>query len=197
MIGFLRGVLMGKTPPKLIIDVQGVGYEVDAPMSTFFKLPDTGAELTLLTHLIVREDQHTLYGFSSDEERVLFRELLKVNGVGAKMALAILSALSVDDFSHCVQVEDKATLCKVPGVGRKTAERLIVDMRDRIEPIAEAVASNVVSGGDVQGEAFNALVSLGYKSTEARKMLQSIPDDLSSTEDMLQAALSAAAPGRQ
>jgi len=205
MIGFIRGRLVGKMPPKLVIDVGGVGYEIDAPMSTFFQLPDAGAELTVLTHLVVREDQHTLYGFMSDAERVLFRELLKVNGVGAKMALAILSALSVDDFALCVQDDDKTTLCRVPGVGRKTAERLIIDMRDRIEPLFGAIAGSAAGidapaegvGGDTGGEAYHALISLGYKATEARKMIKAVPDELTSTEDILQAALSSVAPERR
>lgn len=198
MIGFIRGILVDKTPPKMLVDVNGVGYEIDAPMSTFFKLPDTGVQLTLLTHLIVREDAHTLYGFHTDAERALFRELLKVNGVGAKMALAILSALSVDDFARCVQDEDKAALCRVPGVGRKTAERLILDMRDRIEPLSDAIGAGLEGGAtpDGHGEAFHALVSLGYKSAEARKMLKAVPDDVSGTEELLQAALSSAAPGK-
>ncbi len=198
MIGFIRGVLMSKFPPKVLVDVQGVGYEIDAPMSTFFKLPDTGVELTLLTHLAVREDQHTLYGFLSDAERSLFRALIKVNGVGAKMALGILSAISVDEFSRCVQEEDSATLCKVPGIGRKTAERLILDLRDRLGQIDDAMptAPATVNGSAAGGnEAFHALVSLGYKPAEARKMLDRLPEGLGSTEEILQAALSAVAPG--
>jgi Holliday junction DNA helicase RuvA len=198
VIGFIRGILMSKLPPKVLVDVHGVGYEIDTPMSTFFKLPDIGVELTLLTHLAVREDQHTLYGFSSDTERALFRELIKVNGVGAKMALGILSAISVDDFSRCVHEEDTGTLCKVPGVGRKTAERLILDMRDRLDGLGDGAvfvpqgSAVLPSGGS--NEAFHALVSLGYKSAEARKMLNAVPEDLATTEQILQAALSSAVP---
>ncbi len=194
MIGFIRGVLIDKTPPTALIDVRGVGYEIDVPMSTLFKLPDIGVELQLLTHLVVREDQHTLYGFLSDAERSLFRELIKVNGVGAKMALGVLSAVSVEDFARFVQEDDKAALCKVPGIGRKKAERLILDMRDRIEPLAGAIALSGSVGGAVSGEAFHALVGLGYSSTEVRKMLKSVPEGLETTEQILQAALSAAAP---
>jgi len=198
MIGFIRGVLVDKTPPKILIDVQGIGYEVDAPMSTVFKLPDTGVELTLLTHLVVREDAHTLYGFLSDSERSLFRELIKVNGVGAKMALGVLSAISVDDFARCVQNDDKATLCKVPGIGRKTAERLIIDMRDRIEPLADGVAPDLPgSSPAVSGEAYHALLGLGYKPAEVKKMLKAVPEGMDTTEDILQAALSSAAPERK
>jgi Holliday junction DNA helicase RuvA len=194
VIGFIRGVLIDKTPPTALIDVLGVGYEIDVPMSTLFKLPDVGVELRLLTHLVVREDQHTLYGFFSAAERSLFRELIKVNGVGAKMALGVLSAVSVEEFARFVQEDDKAALCKVPGIGRKKAERLILDMRDRIEPLAGAIAISDSVGGAVSGEAFHALVGLGYSSAEVRKMLKSVPEGLETTEQILQAALSAAAP---
>jgi len=192
MIGFIRGLLIEKTPPKVLVDVHGVGYEIDAPMSTFFNLPNTGAELLLLTHLVVREDQHTLYGFLTASERSLFRALIKVNGVGAKMALGILSAVSVDEFARCMQEEDTAALCKVPGVGRKTAERLILDMRDRVEPLMDSVPLSQpgASAGGTSHEAFHALVSLGYKASEARKMLDGVPEGLETTEQILQAALS-------
>lgn len=198
MIGFIRGVLIEKTPPKALIDVHGVGYEIDAPMSTFFNLPDTGVELCLLTHLVVREDQHTLYGFLTESERSLFRALIKVNGVGAKMALGILSAISVDDFARCVQEEDTTALCKVPGVGRKTAERLILDMRDRVEPLMASlpISQSGVTDGGLSNEAFHALVSLGYKAPEARKMLDGVPEGLETTEQILQAALSSAVPDK-
>ena len=194
MIGFIRGVLIEKTPPTVLIDVHGVGYEIDAPMSTFFNLPNTGVELSLLTHLVVREDQHTLYGFLTASERSLFRALIKVNGVGAKMALGILSAISVDDFARCVQAEDTTALCKVPGVGRKTAERLILDMRDRVEPLMASlsISQSGATGGGVSNEAFHALVGLGYRTPEARKMLDGVPEGLETTEQILQAALSSA-----
>lgn len=197
MIGFLRGRLARKEPPSLIVDVNGVGYEVEAPMSTVFRLPGIGDEVQLQTHLVVREDQQTLYGFATDSERRLFRALLKVSGVGAKMALTILSGISVEDFAACVQSEDKAALTRLPGVGRKTAERLIVEMRDRLESgLAVSLPGAAASGepGDApRAEAFNALISLGYKPPEARRMLDSVSRDAATTEEILRRVLRAAA----
>ena len=197
MIGFVRGTLIHKEPPYLVVDVHGVGYELAAPMSTIFGLPDVGAEVQLRTQLVVREDQQTLYGFATEDERRLFRNLLKVSGVGAKMALTILSGISVEGFVRCVQTEDTATLVRLPGVGRKTAERLIVDMRDRIGPEHVAAANG---GGAVDAasavprtEAFNALVALGYKPTEASKMLERVSTEHHSTEDILRQVLRSAA----
>src|ERR1700746_2983824 len=135
MIGSLRGRIASKTPPQLTVDVGGLGYELEAPMSTFFHLPPVGSEVSLLTHLIVREDAHVLYGFASEEERRLFRSLIKVSGVGPKIALALLSGISASAFAQCVQSQDVTTLTRIPGVGRKTAERLIVEMRDRLAPV--------------------------------------------------------------
>jgi Holliday junction DNA helicase RuvA len=132
MIGFVRGKLVAKLPPTLVVDVNGLGYEIEAPMSTCFALPDPGVDVHLVTHLVVREDQHTLYGFLTEQERSLFRNLLKVNRVGAKLALGILSGISVSGFIRCVQEEDHAALAKLPGVGKKTAERLVIDMRDKV-----------------------------------------------------------------
>ena len=152
MIGSLRGRITSKTPPQLTVEVGGVGYEVEAPMSTFFQLPALGEEVRLLTHLVVREDAHVLYGFASEEERRLFRSLIKVSGVGPKIALALLSGISVTAFAHCVQNEDIATLTRVPGVGRKTAERLIVEMRDRLGTAAEGSSMPVGAGGTTAGD---------------------------------------------
>jgi Holliday junction DNA helicase RuvA len=198
MIGFLRGKLAHKMPPQLVVDVNGVGYEVDAPMSTCLNLPEVGAEIHLVTHLVVREDQHTLYGFSSELERQLFRDLLKVNRVGAKLALGILSGISVERFIRCVQDEDNATLSKLPGVGKKTAERLILDMRDRVDgQAAELTLVNVhmnVADGEPKREAFTALTTLGYKPAEARRMLENVDAALVSTEDILRDVLQSAAP---
>jgi len=197
MIGFLRGVLAHKAPPFLLIDVNGVGYELEVPMSTVFRLPDLGSRVELRTHLVVREDAQTLFGFSTEEERGLFRNLLKVNGVGAKLALTILSGISVDGFAQCVRNEDKATLVRLPGVGRKTAERLILDMRDRIDaasPGAIGKPVTAVAGSVPRTEAFNALASLGYKPGEAQKMLDAVDTDGQSTEDILRQVLRAAAP---
>jgi len=193
MIGFLRGVLAHKAPPFLLVDVNGVGYELEVPMSTMFRLPELGSLVELRTHLVVREDAQTLYGFSSEEERSLFRSLMKVNGVGAKLALTILSGISVDGFAQCVRNEDKATLVRLPGVGRKTAERLILDMRDRIDATLPAGKDGVSMPADIgsmpRSEAFNALSSLGYKPGEAQKMLDAVETDGQTTEDILRQVL--------
>ena len=193
MIGFLRGVLAHKAPPFLLIDVNGVGYELEAPMSTMFRLPELGSLVELRTHLVVREDAQILFGFSTEEERSLFRSLLKVNGVGAKLALTILSGISVDGFAQCVRNEDKAMLVRLPGVGRKTAERLILDMRDRIDAMLPAGANGVSMPADIgsapRTEAFNALSSLGYKPGEAQKMLDAVETEGQSTEDILRQVL--------
>jgi len=197
MIGFLRGVLAHKAPPYLLIDVNGVGYELEVPMSTVFRLPELGSRVELRTHLVVREDAQILFGFGTEEERGLFRSLLKVNGVGAKLALTILSGISVDGFAQCVRNEDKATLVKLPGVGRKTAERLILDMRDRIDaalPTGVNVTPMSADAGSVpRAEAFNALASLGYKPGEAQKMLDTVDTDGQTTEDILRQVLRSAA----
>ncbi len=164
MIGFLRGRLAVKHPPLLVVDVAGVGYELEAPMSTFYDLPAVGEEVYLLTHLLVRDDAHVLYGFGSEGERRLFRSLLRISGVGAKMALGILSGISVDGFRRCVLAEDSATLVKVPGIGKKTAERLIMEMRDRLDAEQGAGAAgpaDSVTAGSAGGEAYDALVALG------------------------------------
>lgn len=197
MIGFLRGVLVHKAPPSLVVDVNGIGYEVEAPISTCLALPDTGTDIQLVTHLVVREDQHTLYGFANETERQLFRDLLKVNRVGAKLALAILSGISVEAFIRCIQEEDLGTLSKLPGVGKKTAERLIMDMRDKVDGQGVSVTVLSVNSGEPDGprrEAFTALTSLGYKPAEARKMLDKADETLSTTEDILRHVLQSAAP---
>ena len=199
MIGLLRGKLAHKEPPFLLVDVNGVGYELEVPMSTVFRLPDLGNQVELRTHLVVREDAQTLFGFSTEEERRLFRGLLKVNGVGAKLALTILSGISVDGFVQCVRNEDKAMLVRLPGVGRKTAERLILDMRDRIDAAVPAGANggaplSVDAGSAPRAEAFNALISLGYKPGEAQKMLDGVTTDGQKTEEILRQVLRSAAP---
>ena len=197
MIGFLRGKLVHKEPPQLLVDVNGVGYELEAPMSTIFQLPALGEVVQLRTHLAIRDDQQTLYAFASDAERRLFRNLLKVSGVGAKMSLTILSGISVADFADCVQNEDKAALTRLPGVGRKTAERLIIEMRDRVDTME---GGSLVAGGTLprsaepRTEAFNALVSLGYKPAEARRMLDAVGAEAETTEDLLRQVLRSAAP---
>jgi Holliday junction DNA helicase RuvA len=193
MIGYLKGVLASKLPPSLVIDVQGVGYELEAPMSTFYGLPAVGEPVTLLTHLLVREDAHILYGFGTDAERRLFRSLLKVSGVGAKVALAILSGISVEGFVACVQQQDHGALVKVPGIGKKTAERLLVEMRDRIGAAAGSAVFSSASFGQVstdpRSEAFSALVSLGYKPAEVSQMLKKVPESEQATEEIIRAVL--------
>lgn len=196
MIGYLRGRLALKQPPHLVIDVHGVGYEIEAPMSTFYELPEVGKELTLLTHLAVREDSHSLYGFATQEERRLFKSLLKVSGVGARMALGILSGISVDGFIRCVQEDDTVTLTKVPGIGKKTAERLVVEMRDRITEtmLDKSVPSPAgISASTPAGDAFSALVALGYKAQEVARMLKSVDTADKSTEDIIRIVLQHAA----
>lgn len=197
MIGSLRGRIAAKHPPSLLVDVSGVGYELEAPMSTFYVLPSVGAEVTLHTHLVVREDAHVLFGFGTERERALFRELIKVSGVGPRIALAILSGVSVDEFHRCVEAEDVATLVRVPGIGRKTAERLVIEMRDRLKVLSgpQQAAAGTSGGGAVspQAEAYSALVALGYRPAEVTRLLQKVDPSVTSTEDMIRHALRAAA----
>ena len=191
MIGSLRGRLASKHATVLIVECGGVGYEVETPMSTFLELPPVGDELFLHTHLVVRENSHSLYGFATDDEKILFRTLLSVSGVGAKMGLAILSGMSVRDFERCVQLEDAAMLVKIPGVGKKTAERLIIEMRDKIDK-APARMTAVGAGRvatDSRSEAIDALVSLGYKPTEVKRLLETIDVADKSAEDIIRLAL--------
>lgn len=200
MIGRLRGVLALKQAPQILIDVNGIGYEVDVPMSTFFNLPDVDQPITLLTHFVVREDAQVLYGFGSSAERQLFRLLLKVSGVGAKLALSVLSGMSVNGFVQCVEQKDVGMLCKIPGVGKKTAERLVVEMADRVKQVGSS--PNVSHSGQVdvpigavespQGEAETALVALGYKPAEINRMLKGVELDDLSAEDIIRAALQGA-----
>ncbi|HSC48304.1 MAG TPA: Holliday junction branch migration protein RuvA [Gammaproteobacteria bacterium] len=189
MIGFLRGVLVRKQPPHLVLDVQGVGYEVEAPMSTFYALPGTGAEVLLHTHLVVREDAHILFGFGSEGERRLFRALLRVNGVGPKLALTILSGISVEGFLRCVREGDSAALTRLPGIGKKTGERLVIEMRDRLEQLG---ASPAGADAHPRDEAQSALVALGYRPQEAQHMLQAIKDPDLSSEELIRRALQSA-----
>ena len=189
MIGFVRGKLAIKSPPHLTVDVGGVGYDIEAPMSTFYTLPAVGSDVRLLTHLVVREDAHILYGFGSQEERALFRNLLKVSQVGPKLALAILSGVSVDGFATLVKLQDTAALQKIPGVGRKTAERVLMEMRDRLEAIAESSAIMPAGGNGTEGEAWSALVALGYKPAEVTQMLKPFAGQGGSTEDLIRRAL--------
>jgi len=193
MIGSLRGRIASKTPPQLTLDVGGIGYELEVPLSTFFHLPAVGEDVRLLTHLVVREDAHTLYGFATEEERRLFRSLIKVSGVGPKIGLALLSGISVTAFAECVQREDIAALTRVPGVGRKTAERLIVEMRDRLAA-PEASPGAAAAGGpaSAEAEAYDALVALGYRPAEATRLLKEAGPGTHSTEELIRRALQSA-----
>jgi holliday junction DNA helicase RuvA len=198
MIGFLKGRLAVKQPPMLMVDVNGVGYEMEAPMSTFYGLPAAGEPVALFTHLVVREDAHILYAFGTDGERRLFRGLLKVSGVGPKIALGILSGASVDDFLRTVEAEDVAMLTRIPGIGRKTAERVIIEMRDSVKklsmPAAGAGAPGMAAApATPQSEAFSALIALGYKPPEVIRLLKSVDEpDLATTEIIRRALKSAA-----
>ncbi len=174
MIGRLKGILIHKQPPWLVIDVHGVGYELEAPMSTFYDLPEAGREVTLFTHYAQKEDSVSLYGFLRDAERRLFRDVQKVSGIGAKIALAVLSGASVDEFARLIQTGDVTALTRIPGIGKKTAERMVVELRDRT---AGLYGDGVVTGGaasgigaDAQSEATSALLQLGYKPAEAVRM---------------------------
>lgn len=200
MIGRLRGELAAKQAPSLLVDVNGIGYELDAPMSTFYNLPELGQPVTLYTHLAVREDAHTLYGFATLPERRLFRTLIKVSGVGAKLALAILSGMSADEFALCVSDGDATSLTRLPGVGKKTAERLIVEMRDRLADWHEqggiAPAGSTPLVGRVEGgvaDAVSALVALGYKPQEASRMVRAVDSQGLSSEEIIRAALQSVA----
>lgn len=193
MIGLLEGTLIYKQAPDLMMKVQGVGYELQAPMSTFYNLPECGAELVLYTHLLVREDAHTLYAFHSTEDRSLFRILLKVNGVGAKMALAILSGMDTKGFRFCIENGDVDSLIRLPGVGRKTAERLVIELRDRLSSISvsDGVAGSASSAVELgpREEAITALIALGYKGPEATRMVKQVESDTESSEELIRLAL--------
>ncbi len=186
MIGRITGTLVEKHPPQIVVSCYGVGYEIDVPMSTFYPLPRTGEEVTLLTHLVVREDAHLLFGFLTAAERTAFRQLLRITGVGPKVALAVLSGLSVDDLAAAVAGDDTARLTKVPGVGRKTAERLVLELRDKLPLAVTAVragASGLAGGGDV----VNALLGLGYNEREAQSAVKQLPADLPLSDAIRQA----------
>lgn len=196
MIGSLRGKLIDKAPPTLLIEVAGIGYEVDAPISTCFQLPDVGAEVFIYVHMVVREDAQLLYGFASQSERTLFRNLIKVNNVGPKLALAILSSLEPALFIQCVMDQDVSSLVRVPGVGKKTAERLIIEMKDRLESLSQsdsgvAITSQILMNRqpDAKSDALSALVALGYKPNQARSALGKMDETIESSEDMIKFAL--------
>ncbi len=197
MIGRLQGEIIEKQAPHLLLDVNGVGYELEAPMSTFYELPECGESVLLHTHLMIRDDAHTLYAFKQVRDRSLFRNLLKVNGVGAKMALAILSGMDANAFAQCIHHGDVDSLVRIPGVGKKTAERLILDMRDRLDKdVSLQVAGNGANGNSVNvyvqdpiTDAVSALVSLGYKPNEASRMVSSVNTQNQNSENIIRLAL--------
>lgn len=197
MIGFIRGKLVSKNPPQLLVDVQGVGYEVEAPMTTFYDLPALGEDLSLYTHLVIREDAHILFAFSTEPDRAMFRMLIKVNGVGPKLALAILSGQSAEEFHRCIHDNDIQALVRLPGIGKKTAERLIIEMRDRLPDSIESSGtdqSTLVTQiqANPKQEAISALCALGYKPQDASKMVQNIAQEDKSCEDIIKLALQGA-----
>jgi len=189
MIGSLRGRLTSKLAPQIVIECSGVGYEIETPMSTFLDLPEMGSDLFLHTHLLVREDAQILYGFSTEDERLMFRTLLKINRVGAKLALGILSAMSTNDFRRCVELEDTTSMSRIPGVGKKTAERLIIEMRDRIDPATTGGGKAAPVAASARNEAVDALVALGYKPKEVNNLIGNLDIEDKSAEDIIRLAL--------
>lgn len=198
MIAQLRGKILEKQAPQLVLDVNGIGYEIDAPMSTFYRLPEVGQDVTLLTHFVVREDAHHLYGFATRDERMLFRTLLKVNGVGPRLALTILSSIEPDEFVRSVVNNDTDSLVRLPGIGKKTAERLIVEMRDKLATWQQGAptgisllankGSNSARNQTIQ-DAVSALIALGYKPQEASRAVSKVDDGALSSEEMIRCAL--------
>ncbi|MFA7267789.1 MAG: Holliday junction branch migration protein RuvA [Sterolibacterium sp.] len=188
MIARLTGILIEKNPPQITLDVHGVGYAIDVPMSTFYNLPAAGEKISLHTHMIVREDGHFLYGFSSEGERAAFRQLLKITGVGARIALAVLSGLSVAELAQAVAMQEPGRLIKVPGIGKKTAERLLLELRDRLPKSAiTATAKTGEMVEDTAGDILNALLALGYHEREALTALKSLPEGVAVADGIRQA----------
>jgi Holliday junction DNA helicase RuvA len=186
MIGRLSGVLLEKNPPQLLLDVQGVAYEVDVPMSTFYNLPNNGDRITLFTHLVVREDAHLLYGFGSDAERRAFRQLLKVNGIGAKIALAVLSGLSVGELAQAITLQESGRLTKVPGIGKKTAERILLELKDKLgADLSHTVGVN--RPAPASSDILIALLALGYSDREAVSAVKQLPDGVAVADGIKQA----------
>lgn len=197
MIGHLKGILLEKQPPQLLLEVNGVGYEVDAPLSTFSHLPQVGQEIQLCTHLVVREDAHHLYGFYSREERSLFRILLKVNGIGPRLALTILSSIDRNEFVHSILHHDTSSLVKISGIGKKTAERLVIEIRDKLTEFSSSLSipsspANKEVGNTrrhIIQDAVSALIALGYKPQEASRAISTVDDGLLTSEEMIRRAL--------
>jgi Holliday junction DNA helicase RuvA len=194
MIGRLSGTLLEKNPPQILLDVNGVGYDVDVPMSTFYNLPATGQKTVLLTHFAVREDGHFLYGFLTEEERATFRQLLKISGVGARIALAVLSGLSVADLSQAVARQEAGRLVKVPGIGKKTAERLLLELKDKLPTLGGLAGGTSAPVDDSQHDILNALLALGYNDREASLAMKGIPAGVSVSDGIRQALKSLAKP---
>ncbi len=186
MIGRLTGLMLEKQPPLVLVDVQGVGYEINVPMSTFYNLPAVGVKVTLHTYLVVREDVHLLFGFATEAERQVFRQLVKISGVGARTALAILSGLSVSDLHQAVAAQDSRQIIKIPGIGKKTAERLLLELRDKLNTTMVGIDSSIPSS-KVSGDVLNALLSLGYNDREASWAIKQLPSDVTVSEGIRQA----------
>ena len=193
MIGRIAGTLLEKNPPQILVDVGGVGYEIDVPMSTFYNLPDCGGKVALVTHLVVREDAHLLFGFLSEGERVAFRQLLKISGIGARTALAILSGLSVTELAQAVALQEVGRLVKIPGIGKKTAERLLLELKGKL-PVGGGSPAKVGAGGtavvaaqDAMSDILNALLALGYNEREALGAMKALPPDAGVSDGIRQA----------
>lgn len=185
MIGRITGLLLEKHPPLVLVDVNGIGYEIDVPMSTFCKLPDIGKQITLHTHFWVREDMHLLFGFMTEQERVLFRQLTKISGIGARTGLAILSGLSVTDLHQAVLSQDGVRLTKIPGIGKKTAERLLLELRDKINPLS-AISEVGVAAFTIDKDILSALLALGYSDREANRALEQLPENITVSDGIMQ-----------
>lgn len=197
MIGQVCGILIYKQPPQMMVDVQGIAYEIEAPMTTFYKLPEVNMKVTIFTHLVIRDDAHLLFGFFTQEERTMFRTLIKVNGVGAKMALAILSGMETDTFVQCIRDGDAGSLVRLPGVGKKTADRLIIEMCDRLKDwdltaaVSNKSAGMMTISGSQSDDAVSALLGLGYKPQEASRFVSAVATDDMSSEEIIREALRA------
>lgn len=188
MIGRLTGTLFEKSPPRIGLDVQGIGYEIDVSMTTFYALPELGAQVTLLTHLTVREDAHILFGFASAQERATFRELIKVSGIGARTALAVLSGMSVEELSQAITLQEPARLMRVPGIGKKTAERLLLEMKGKLgADLGHSVSAHHTTAVNTQNDVMHALTALGYSEREALSAVKGIPEGLSISDAIRQA----------
>ena len=187
MIGRITGILLEKNPPQVVVDVSGVGYEIDVPMSTFYNLPKINEKVALFTHLVVREDAHLLYGFGTEAERATFRQLLKVSGVGPKVGLAVLSGMSVNDLAEAVAMQESGRLTRVPGIGKKTAERLLLELKDRLKVDVRISAGGVSPAPSSAADILNALISLGYNEKEALYAIKQLPADVTVSDGIRQA----------